>query len=231
MSNTRVSQCVESLLEEICDGVFPAESSLPPEAELAAHLDVSRPTMREAVRSLSERGVLKVQHGRGTFVQPMSNWTDAGTIVKAVSRERSPREVGVYLTEVRTMIEVGSAGLAAQKATELDLKRLTQAIKRYEEAHDADNAAEAARFDMEFHDLILQATGNPFAHAVLRSLGGPLEASRLGTSSIPEVRERALIHHRAILDALASRDPEAAQKAMLRHMKQTRGDVEKFLES
>lgn len=231
MSNTRVSQCVESLLGEIVDGVFPAESSLPPEAELAVHLNVSRPTMREAVRTLSERGVLRVQHGRGTFVEPITNWTDARTIVRAVSKENTPQEIGLYLTEVRRMIEVGSAALAAQKATQLDLVAITKSIENYEEAHQQNDAEKAAEYDTEFHNRILQATGNPFVHAVLRPLTGPLEESRLGTSSIPEVRERALKHHRAILNALVDRDPEAAKSAMREHLSQTRDDVEKCLES
>ena len=70
MGRDRVEKAITQILDSISDGVFKEESPLPAEAELARFLDVSRTTMREAIRSLAVGGVLKVVHGTGTYVQP-----------------------------------------------------------------------------------------------------------------------------------------------------------------
>ena len=183
------------------------------------------PTLREAVRVLTGRGVLRPVHGRGTFVNPPGRWTDLGSIVALRSRTSSWSEIAGQLVEIRRMIEVGSAGLAAERRSRTDVDRLGRDLEDFRAHHEAGDAERATTADLDFHDHILQAAGNPFLFTVYEPLRGLLERGRAETSASREVRERAMGHHRAILDAIAAGDPRAAERAMSAHMDQTARDA------
>lgn len=225
MSIDRVTAALDAILSRIHSGEFPIGEALPPEAELATLLDVSRPTMREAVRSLSTRGVLRVIHGSGTFVNPVTNWTDLPTMIDALNRTASPRQIGLQLIELRRMIEVGACGLAARHRTERDIAELERNLTLYSEAEAAGDIDAIARADLAFHTAILKASTNPLLPAILLPLQDALSASRRHTSSDPQIRERASQHHRAILDAIADGDEPRAKDEMRAHMTQTRDDI------
>lgn len=219
-----VDEAIRGIVDRIVDGTFSTEIALPPEADLAALLNVSRPTMREAVRSLSERGVLRVVHGRGTFVEPRERWHDLPTVIDVISRETSPRELGLQLTQVRRMIEVGASGLAATNRSDADVERMTQLLDQYDEASACGDVEATVRIDLDFHWAILDASGNPFLSTIMQPLSQALSNSRRITSSRPEVRDRAQRHHRNILDRIAAQDASGAKDAMRAHMTQTRED-------
>lgn len=225
MSASRVSATVDALFDMVVSGRAPVGEALPAEAALARTLDVSRLTLREAVRVLTGRGVLRPVHGRGTFVNPPGRWTDLGSIVALRSRTSSWSEIAGQLVEIRRMIEVGSAGLAAERRSRTDVDRLGRDLEDFRAHHEAGDAERATTADLDFHDHILQAAGNPFLFTVYEPLHGLLERGRAETSASSEVRERAMGHHRAILDAIAAGDPRAAERAMSAHMDQTARDA------
>lgn len=229
MSTDLVQQAVTTILADIGEGTFPSNSALPAESVLAAHLGVSRPTMREAVKILAARGVLNVVHGRGTFVQPQSQWTDLPTLIDAQSRQHSPRTLGLKLIEIRRMIEVGAAGLAADNCTEDDLARMEEHLVQFEAADRAGDIDQIVTADLAFHDDILRASGNPFISAVMQPIAHELLLSRTETSRDPAIRSRAQHHHRRVFDAIAAGDATAAKNAMRAHMAQTKDDIEKYL--
>lgn len=169
---------------------FAPGQALPGEAKLAAFLDVSRPTMREVVRTLADRGVLEVVHGRGTFVAPLSQWADVRSRVDIISRTSTPAEVGFHLTEVRRMIEVGCSGHAAARADAADLDRMEQALSNYDQAVEARDTAGVVRADVEFHKALFEASKNPVVSALMIPLEDALSASRMHTSAVPEVCAR-----------------------------------------
>lgn len=229
MASDRVTSAVEKILEGIFSGSFTVEKPLPPEKELAEFLDVSRPTMREAVRALSIQGVLGVVHGSGTFVKPMTQWSGIGVIVQAMTRWESPRTLGLKLIEMRRMIEVGACGLAARNRSEADVEQLQQYLELFDRASEAGDVDTVTEVDLAFHDLILMASGNPFLPAVMQPLKTALASSRKHTSSDPKIRERARHHHGDIFAAIRDRDEQAAKDAMRAHMTQTRQDIEAHL--
>ncbi|WP_054952635.1 FadR/GntR family transcriptional regulator [Flaviflexus massiliensis] len=229
MSTDRVTATVDDILSRIHSGEFGTGHSLPPEAELAALLDVSRPTMREAVRSLSTRGVLTVVHGRGTFVNPVRSWTDLPTMISALERTESPRQIGLQLIELRRMIEVGACGLAARNRTDEDLSALRGHLETFSSAEEAGDIAGVAQADMDFHSAILVASSNPFLPTIMLPLQDALSSSRRRTSENPEIRGRASYHHRAILAAIEAGDESRAKDAMRAHMTQTRNDIANHL--
>ncbi len=229
MRKDLVSQGIDRMMDGIANGDFVVDQALPAEADLAAYLEVSRPTMREVIRILADRGIVDVKHGRGTFLVPQSGWRSVETLVGMVSRNMGEKEVGDHLVEIRRMIEVGSCGHAASRATPEDIAEMRRQLERYEAASAEGNAAECRDADMAFHQQIFIATRNPFLTAIMQPLNEALAASRELTSSIPEIRERASFHHRQILSAIESGDEEGAKNAMRAHMAQTSEDISNHL--
>ena len=120
-------QVAGRLLHDIAEGVYPTGSRLPPEPVLAEAAGVSRLTLREAVKSLGQRGVVRVEQGRGTFVNPTSEWLplDPQLLATLVRRDHG---LAAQLTEVRRIVEVGAASLAARRRTAEDLRRMREAL-------------------------------------------------------------------------------------------------------
>lgn len=109
-----VDTTTEQLVERVATGVFPVGEPLPAQDALAVDLGVSRLTVREAIKALADRGLLRVEHGSGTFVNPPHRWTD----IEALSRRADASndlDVRKALIEVRRMIEVGAADLCARR--------------------------------------------------------------------------------------------------------------------
>ena len=229
MSRDRVQSAITKILDAIVSNKFKVGEALPPENELAEWLEVARPTMREAVRTLTERGVLNVVHGRGTFVVSPLEWTDLGSIIWWISQTSSPRELGMYLSEVRRMIEVGACGLAAQRRDDADIERLHKTFAAYDEAVDAGDMEAATQADLEFHQAILSASKNPFLASVMAPLSTAMHDSRLQTTSIPEIRARARKFTRNLLMRLNSRMLKSQKDTMRAHMTQTRDDIKKYI--
>lgn len=221
----RVDEAIQGIVERIVDGSFVVNEALPAEAELAQLLDVSRPTMREAVRSLSDGGVLKVRHGRGTYLAPRDQWRHLPTLIAVVARTTSPLELGIQLTQVRRMIEVGAAGLAAENRTEDDLQRMAKLLDEFDQAHAIQDDERLVAHDIAYHEAILHASGNPFLASIMQPLSEALFRSRRVTTSSSDVRSRAQEHHRNIFDKIQAGDAAGAKEAMRAHMTQTHDDI------
>lgn len=225
MSRSLSAQVVQQIMDRIADGTFEDGQALPPEAEFASTLGVSRLTMREAVRVLKDRGVLRVVHGRGTYVAPTEDWTDLASIIHVLGTQTSPRELGLQLIEVRRMIEVGACGLAAHNRTSNDLEALQAHLQDFDDAEKRGDIEGVLMADLAFHSAIVRASANPFLQTIMTALEAPLMRSRRETTAIGEVRERARMHHHAIYAALESGSADAAKAAMRAHMTQTKQDL------
>jgi DNA-binding FadR family transcriptional regulator len=214
-------QVVGKLLDDIVSGKFPPGSILPSEAELARGEEVSRLTVREAITVLRTKRVLEVQHGRGTFVSPISMWSPFDPALLAAKSESSAG-VGTLpkkLIEARRLVEVGVAELAAARRTEEDLNAMEEALRRMETADgDIDSIANA---DIDFHQAIMSAAGN----AVITALFSPIEhlvwEARRQTTAYLRMRNRAIEAHKRILKSIREKDPESARRTMQDHLVQT----------
>lgn len=229
MPSDRVQRATTMILDAIVSKKFKVGEALPPEIELAEWLQVARPTMREAVRTLTERGVVNVVHGRGTFVVDPAEWTDLSSIIWWISQTSSPKELGMYLSEVRRMLEVGACGLAAERRVDADIEHLRQKLDEYDAASEQGDIEAATRADLEFHQAILSASKNPFLASIMTPLSTALHDSRLLTTSVPQIRKRARHHHFEILEAIEQSDVQRAKDAMRAHMTQTSSDIETHL--
>jgi GntR family transcriptional repressor for pyruvate dehydrogenase complex len=202
----------EMMLETILSRKLQVGDRLPSERELGEQFNVSRTVVREAVRALVAKGVIEVRSGSGLRV--------AAVDAAAVSESMSLYLRGATLDfekvhEVRALFEVHIAGLAAERATEEDLARLTAVHERMQgEASDVEHAA---RDDLEFHRMIALATQNELYLLLMDSIGSALidiRRENLGSGSTP----LTLSQHEAVLERIAARDPDGAREAMAAHL-------------
>jgi DNA-binding FadR family transcriptional regulator len=223
VSGTLAETVADRLLEAIIDGRFAPRSTLPPEGELASSNEVSRLTIREAIRILRTHNVVSIRRGRGTEVNPPEQWTSLHAMVRA-SAAHSP-EIAERLLEARRMIEIGAVELAATRRTKADLQALDKELTQMRDAAAAADVAAFVGADIRFHQVIMAASGNVFIPLLLDTFGALLIEARRQTSAVPEIQRNAIDRHAAILAALRAGEPDAARIAMVQHMDQTQRDL------
>jgi DNA-binding FadR family transcriptional regulator len=221
------------LLAMVTDGGHPPGSRLPPEAVLAEQTHVSRLTLREAVRVLRDKGVLSVEHGRGTFVNPPARWValDPALLRSRAELEGGSAQSAQQITETRRIVEVGAVELAAQRRGEADLVRLRSCIERMQHAHERGDIVEFSVADVDFHDGLMTAACNPYLAALLQPIKALVQEVRLQTSIEPEMRLTAVAAHVAILDAVAAGDEDAACRSMTEHLAETHRVIDRLCAS
>lgn len=217
-------QIVGELLQAVVLGEYPPGSRLPPEAALAAKANVSRLTLREAIKVLRDKGVLRVQQGRGTFVNPPSEWSALDAVLLA-SRTALAGEQDALLVErlleAREVVEVGIAGMAAQRRTQDDLDQLGAVVDRMRETHAQGDVGAFSSADSAFHEGVLRAAGNPFLAALFEPIRTLVHQVRVSTAHEPATRELAIAAHSGILEAITAGDREGARRAVREHLAET----------
>lgn len=188
---------------------------LPPENQLAADLGVSRPIIREALKSLAGQGVIEVVSGKGAVVKPLD-----GQLLRVFFRRatRIERESIIDLLELRKGIEVQAAALAARRRTPDELARLIEVVATMRrELHVPDIYVD---LDITFHRLIASMTHNAMLHhlvaAIREAIKDILHESVLRHQA-EEQLERVQVGHEMILKAIEQGDAEEAQRAMAAH--------------
>ncbi len=205
---------VRRILDMVRAGVLKAGDALPPERDLAVSLNVSRPSVREAMRGLTVLGVVKTRQGGGAFISDLSPNTLLGPIQFYLQLEQTNVS---ELYDVRSLIEADVARRAARNMDEASLAALEANLRRQQDTVNDPLAFRNA--DFEFHELIWIGSGN----AVLKRIGESLNVLglefRKRASETPGVLQQSLRDHQALLEALRARDPEAAARAAETHMR------------
>ncbi len=182
----------------------------PTEAVLTEQFAVSRSVTREAVKMLTAKGLLTARPRRGTSVQPVSMWNlfDADVLGWMLDREFSLTLLRQF-TELRIAIEPEAAALAAKAGDDAAFARISAGLDRMMKA----NAEQALDADIAFHVAVLDASGNPFYAQFRDIVATALRTSIRFTSGIVG-HSTSLPDHRAVHDAIADADPDAARAAM-----------------
>jgi GntR family transcriptional regulator, transcriptional repressor for pyruvate dehydrogenase complex len=192
--------------------------ALPAERELGKQFGVSRTVIREAVRALAARGLLEVKSGSGVRIVA----ADAKTVRDSMHHfvRGSMMDYG-KVDEVRGVLEVAAAGLAAQRATAEDIAHIDDTIVRFE--NECSNLEASVQIDLEFHRAVASATHNELFLVLHDSIGEMLvEVRRRNLSRGRDERRLVVKMHRRIHDAIAAHDAQAAQEAMRDHLGQVR---------
>ena len=201
-------QPVEALAGRILAGEIGEGDTLDLPA-LRVELDVSLTALREALKVLSAKGMIDARQKRGTFVQPRSSWNLLDTDVMRWQTVANSDRLFNELTEMRVIVEPAAARLAAERATDADIEALSAAVDRMASARDL---AATVRADLDFHRLLMAATHNAFLTQVERIIAiGLAERDKLVHGSVDD---DPVPSHRAVLDAISGRDPEAAYQPL-----------------
>jgi len=221
----RVARQLQDL---IVQGVIKTGTRLPTERELAEMFGVSRTVIREAVHSLSARGLLEVRAGGGTFVSGprMDSVTESLSLLLRFRTEGFLQE---HLHEARRVLEVEIAARAAERATEEDIADLEDILRRTQEALDDRDAA--AKADVEFHRALAVSTHNPLYLILLESISELLLEIRRIALQDPEAVQLALRHHRDVFEKVKRRNPAEARQAMNSHLDQSEESLRSVLEA
>jgi DNA-binding FadR family transcriptional regulator len=209
------------LLDQVVSGEFAPGQMLPREVDLVERLGVSRGVVREVIRALEERGVLVVKHGRGATVAPVADWNvlDRDVLSAALSGPTG-RAILLELNECRSLLEVGAAGLAAQRATEAQRAGIEQAAEGLAGVR-ARNPAARGSAELALHRSLVAASGNLPLAAMLRPVFDGLEAA----AAVLGQRAASEQEHRLIVEAVAARDVDAADRAMRAHLDAVAADL------
>jgi len=210
---------VEQIQTQVVSGKLHAGDRLPTERKLAEQFHVSRTAVREAVKTLREKGLVHGHPGRGTFVTDGTASAMRGSLglmMKIGGTNGAPD-----LAEVREIFEPEIAALAAKRAAKEQIAEMREAVAAMDEKlNDAEAFVEA---DLSFHLALARATQNALIPSLIDPIVGLLREERKSTFR----RGGALHgqqHHKRILDAIVHRDAEAAREAMRAHLKQVRKD-------
>ena len=221
----------DEIVNDILNGRYLPNSPLPSETELAEQTGVSRLTVREAVKALSAKQVVRVEQGRGTFVNPSSQWSvlDPVLMIARSSHGEDRLALPRKLIEARRVVEVAVAELAAERRSQTDLDDLESSLSAMRAAAAVDDVAAFVAADIAFHQHVLDAAGNSFITSLFDPLSRILQLTRLQTSAHAPVRKNAIEHHQRILDAVRRGTPTKAGRAMRDHMNQTEHDMDTYV--
>jgi len=208
----------EHVQQMILEGVLRPGERLLSERDLSAKLDVSRPSLREALDKLIGMGLLTTNAQGVAHVS-----TEVGKSLRdpLVQLMDTP-EARIDCLELRSVVESAAAGLAAERASEVDREAIRACFAAMEAAHGRGDVDEIARTDAEFHLAIYEASHNLMMLHFMRSIEGILRSNvYLNRRNLYEHRtqkETQLDEHRAIFDGIMARDAEAARLAAEHHM-------------
>ncbi|UNO40883.1 FadR/GntR family transcriptional regulator [Streptomyces sp. MST-110588] len=222
-----VDAVVDALRARLAAGDWKVGERIPTEHALAEQLQVGRNTVREAVRVLVHAGLLRSKQGEGTFV---ISTADPGDIMRAVQRA-GIRDV----LELRIALEAEAARLAARRHHPADLERMRAALDAQAALEDSGGQPASgslelyADHDIAFHTAVVEAAHNTaltatygwFSSSVREAL-----VSALGDQEMPRIAHG---DHRAVLDAIASGDPQAAEQATRALLEKPKRAVEALL--
>lgn len=214
---TIAADAIEQIKCLIADRVLVPGQKLPSERELTTLLEISRGTLREAIRALVSIGVLESKPGLGTYVTSL----DSAVLAKPfVSLFETNQAALIDLFDVRLMTEVGAAELAAAQITDEAVDELEALLRRLGES--IDDLPAFYETDIAFHRVIHLATGNQLLVAVMDSLSVLGREHRIAAITKHSIRTSTIREHEAILRALARCDPAAAGAAMKAHLSHIR---------
>ncbi|MEL6913813.1 MAG: FCD domain-containing protein [Pseudomonadota bacterium] len=220
IQSERLSAAVVTQIELlILRGILRPGERLPAERDLAARLGVSRPSLREAIATLAEDGLLEARAGAGVFVADVLTPAFSPALVRLF--ERHDEAVLDYLA-FRRDLEGLAAERAARRASETDLAVVAEVMEKMEAAHKKRSGADEAALDAEFHLAIIEASHNTVMLHMMRSMFGLLREGVFYNRKIMfaqrTTRANLLAQHRAINAALQERDAPRARQAVEDHL-------------
>lgn len=204
---------VEDLGRAIVTNRYDGESGFPFEAQLCEQYGASRPVVREAVKMLTAKGLLRPRQRAGTIVLPEDSWNllDPDVLRWLLERDFSI-DLLIDFTEMRMAIEPRAAGLAAESATGSQRAIIVKAIERMFAAERGDD--DPLEADIAFHRAVIEASNNRFMRQFTDLSEATLRFSIRRTNAYAGVSRASAIDHRRVSNAIVEGDPALASTLM-----------------
>jgi GntR family transcriptional regulator, transcriptional repressor for pyruvate dehydrogenase complex len=212
-------EIVEQIRQLMKGGELKPGDKLMPERELAARLQVSRPSVREAIRSLEMMGVVEIRRGDGTFMRD----TNADEIIRPLAMFLAVEKGSLLeMFEVRRIFETATARMAAERASDEEVDEIHKALDGMIASFNAQDSERGEEYDIAFHYGIADATHNALLSRLFRTVSEEFSRSVSVARRrlyVDEVNPQKLIEqHRRIYKSIKSHDPDGASAAMLTHL-------------
>lgn len=201
-------QVADALIEAILAAEYPSGQYLPSEPELIKRFGVSRTAIREALRVLSARGFVTVEHGRGARVSEQHPQAISGLLQFQLRQGQGNLH---HVLEARRMLEMTAAPLAARRADAADLAAMAEALQAMAGSPDAGPYIAA---DLTFHRAIVGATHNPILVLLNDAIADLLAGMREHTYRLPDTVARSLEDHRWVYEAITAGDGDRSRTRM-----------------
>ena len=205
----------EQIIQIIKDNELRPGDRLDTEMELSRRLGVGRGTVREAIKGLVSRNILVVRQGSGTFISPRPGVSDDPL---GLTFAKQYRRLALDLLDVRLMLEPEMAAMAADRATDYELKRLEAQCAKVERFIRGERPYRQE--DVEFHRCIAQASHNQVVGTLVPVIHSSASLNIDLTRN--ELKENTMRSHRELANAIRDRDPQRARYAMILHLAENR---------
>lgn len=220
IKHIRISdEIIQQIKILISQGKLKPGDRLPPERDLVKEFGVSRPSLREALNSLAAMGFLEIK-GKRTFIKSVASESMQHPISLLI---KADTQKIFDLIEVRKAIETWGAFLAAQRATEEDIKQLENIIEEMRKAFEDGRSWE--RQDADFHLGIAQATHNTIQTHVMSTIYDLLRESVAKVFRDRAKVKKLIDHHRRIFSAIKNHSPDKARERTLEHLNYVESEV------
>ncbi|HVA32010.1 MAG TPA: FadR/GntR family transcriptional regulator [Gaiellaceae bacterium] len=217
-------QVAEQLLGQIGARRLKPGDVLPPERELTESFGVGRSSIREALRMLESQGVISAVNGGSFVVADAANPLNSSLRLMFTLDEQT----GMHdLFELRRILEVEAAALAAVRHGAGHLKEMDAAIEEMEASLADSGGDRFIEADLRFHLAVAEATGNRLVLHSMQAVRDVIRRALLTVYSIPQSPESAVVEHRAVRAAIASGEPSRARHEMSNHLVRVESDVQK----
>jgi len=203
---------VQDLERLIADSGLRVGDRLPSERDLTRQYGVSRSVVRHAIATLEQRGLVRARPGSGIFVADRSPTALAQIIGGMLRRDTVSLE---EVLEVRAVLEVQNASLAAKRRTASQLETMERHLQEMKDARGPTSFVDA---DVSFHEAVSAAAGNRVAMAMLTSLRPLLAEGMLVGTGVPGAKAAAVHDHTNILEAIRDQDRRKAARLMTSHL-------------
>lgn len=218
----KVEQAVLALQNYIINGELEPGTPLPSESEMVEQIGISKFSMREALRVAQSQGLVEISQGRRTRVADISIKSAANVMNLLMKRSK---HLLLELTEARRSLEISLVRLAALRSSEEQIAEMERTIDEME-AH-KDDIAFCVEKDIEFHEIMAQATQNRVFQLIHESISELLTESRQETLQISGV-DKPIHEHRQIISAIKEGAPDKAIAAMNVHLDTAESDLKEL---
>ena len=219
-----VEQAIEAAIRE---GHLNVGDRLPSEFELCNQFGVSRTVIREALRMLSARGLVRIEKGRGVFVCAPSVESVSNPMALYLHMNLGP-DHALEVVRARQLIEPVIAAEAARRHTTKDVRRIQENLEALKAC--SGSFEQLTQVDMEFHVLIAKATHNPVVPLIIHPIQQLMPRIKLNVYlSVEDAHASAVEWHTAIAEAIFARDVERAEACMAQHLRIAEEHVRKML--